>query len=459
MKKIIIFINSQEYIRNYIDSNAFSTLENKYEISFVLKNSILDDVSQKYNLNSKYSYSIDEAVNRKYITASIVMMRRNISKSTSFNFRYKFRTFLTITIGIKEFGFFKGTLNYFKSKLFNLKVYVLSFSPIANIYFSNLAKLPIEASIQRVLKEINPEMVLYPTSAFESDAVEILRACKALKVKTFFLVDNWDNLSSKSILWIKPDFIGVWGQQSYNHAMSIQSFRSDQIFILGTPRVARYFLERFNPAKSHFDFPYVLFIGTLLNFDEISVVNILAKEIESNTKLYRDLKIVYRPHPWGQLYNKALKLKIQSERVVIDPQILINFNKENKSDKLFIPELDYYPSLIGNAKFIVGGLSSMLMESILGGKNYIALVHEEKLNPTSPRKIYENYVHFKELKQLSSVTLCENLELLLNFFRNQYVNKAEHNYEAIDLERDFFLHCDDTPYSDGLAMAIENILD
>ena len=54
------------------------------------------------------------------------------------------------------------------------------------------------------------------------------------------LVDNWDNLCSKSVFLLKPYQVGVYSQQAKNHADRIQGLDNKSIFILGSPRYDLY---------------------------------------------------------------------------------------------------------------------------------------------------------------------------------------------------------------------------
>ena len=86
-------------------------------------------------------------------------------------------------------------------------------------------------SVTKYLKKLKPDLVIYPTNAFEPLVSEIPIICKKLDIKSYFLIDNWDNLSSKSILINHPDYISVWGKQTANHARKIQKYQKKSIFV------------------------------------------------------------------------------------------------------------------------------------------------------------------------------------------------------------------------------------
>ena len=66
-------------------------------------------------------------------------------------------------------------------------------------------------NISKYVKKLKPDLVVYPTNAFEPLFQKYQLFVKN-KYKSYFLIDNWDNLSSKSILINQPDYISVWGK-------------------------------------------------------------------------------------------------------------------------------------------------------------------------------------------------------------------------------------------------------
>ena len=105
--------------------------------------------------------------------------------------------------------------------------------------------------------------------------------------------------------------------------------------MLGTPRFENYFHLRNKKIKSYFKFKYILFAESTLPV-ESSILPVLDKIISQNEK-FKNLKIIYRPHPW----RKSLKVYNQKEfkNIIIDPQIKKNYSIKNFSSS-FQPSLD-----------------------------------------------------------------------------------------------------------------------
>ena len=114
-------------------------------------------------------------------------------------------------------------------------------------------------SVTKYLKKLKPDLVIYPTNAFEPLVSEIPIICKKLDIKSYFLIDNWDNLSSKSILINHPDYISVWENKQL---IMLEKFKISKksIFVCGTPRYETF---KKDPNLKIYNKNYILFLEHL----------------------------------------------------------------------------------------------------------------------------------------------------------------------------------------------------
>ena len=126
--------------------------------------------------------------------------------------------------------------NNFKSQFFGLSFVKLKIRKILiqiislNIIFTMFIKLTgvfriLNNELMKHLKLNNVDLVLLPTGSMMAHDQIILNSCNQMSIKTYFLMDNWDNLSSKSVFLKRPDFISTWGPQSTLHAIEIHGFK------------------------------------------------------------------------------------------------------------------------------------------------------------------------------------------------------------------------------------------
>lgn len=342
---------------------------------------------------------------------------------------------------------------FYKSTLYRYLVRVISHRPIFNFFdFFIVKKFKYSQDLYSFILNQQINLLIFVSSAHEPLGIFLTQVQKELSKPTLFIIDNWDNLSSKTILWDLPSHIATWGEQSSRHAIEIQGFKHDQVFNLGTARFLDYPKLRSKKISSLVDYRYILFLGTALPFDEIKCLEVLSHELVSNQSFYGDLYILYRPHPYG-FKNHAGNYLNLPPKVVIEDTVFKDFKVNNE-----LLDIEKIPALLKNSELIVGGLTSMLIEGSIFAKNIIGLVHKEKYSITSPHKILVSYEHFKEINILPNLTLCHSLDDLSSILRETF-KKSELSVNSIDNKLNFFYDIKGENYNIKLYKIIKKILD
>tara|TARA_Y100000389_G_scaffold203325_1_gene251410 strand:- start:2175 stop:3614 length:1440 start_codon:yes stop_codon:yes gene_type:complete len=435
-KKILIYIPSDYYFY-YFKYNAYKILNKNFNVHFLLnKDTCVHD--KKVLKNFKYSFfKPNQKIQKEYSRLIYLGMAYNRKKSKSFKYGFKklfptFSDFIKIQkqeilkkkmVSFTFVFYFKNFLYYFnifnKEKIFLNRIFLQLFSfPVLFKFYKRVTVDSKKNDILMVnqIKKINPDLIIYPTHCYEPESITLCKTTKFLKKKILFLIDNWDNISSKTIFLIKPDAVTVWGNQARKSALNLQSMKNSQIYHLGNPKFAEYFTLRNKKFKSPYSFPYVLYLGVLHGYDEMKPLKILDDEIEKNKAKYKNLKIIYRPHPGAEHMIEKCK-KINFKNIVGDKQ-MENFLINKK--KYSINNNHYFEKLIKNSLFMIGGLSTVTIESVIFGKRYLFLAHDEKGNISSPKIEYESHVHYNEILRLSLLTKCQSLKNLSKNFKNSF---------------------------------------
>ena len=491
--RIIVSILSKEYQRNIIDSGSLDELVRTHHVDFVAPVGVQLDLPSHFrnckvyyfSLNAENEHSADfqfeiNARNKRYLSSSFKY--RSIRKYSNLKFFlvkqlgfeyefvdihprkiYKMRKDLLVMMKNRKFRNRKLSLADFyyflKNKGRQFLVYILG-SRLIYPMFTLVYKRQniVNKDLVTIIQWQEYDYVVHISSAYEKTGSDLVKIANQHSISSVFVIDNWDNLSSKTVLQELPDFIIVWGEQTKRHAIEIQGFDSAKVFSLGSARFQEYFTVRNIDLASHFNHPYVLFAGTFLPFNEISCLKLLDIEIEVNKNIYGDLKIVYRPHP-STLENHVVEfIKNDFQNVIIDPQIaaynsaLLNLSKSNMN----LLKLDYYPSLIKNSEFIVGGLTSMLIEATVFFRAYLALVYSEPLSVTSPRRVFREYVHFKQVENLPNLVMIQERKNLVKDFRQSYLSRDSLSSEDIDAKLIDFLEINEnTTFGTKLTRLLE----
>jgi len=319
--------------------------------------------------------------------------------------------------------------------------------------------LPVNDDLEQFVAKGRYDLVIFPSAAFDSTSVDLTRLGRMYNVPTLCLIDNWDNLTSKTVFWEKPDFLGVWGEQASQQARAIHGFLSGQIHLLGTPRFDSYFDLRAKPnVKSHFDFPYILFVGSAMPFDEIGTLRILDRMVSEYPGIPNDLRIVYRPHPWQQKRNSpAIFDPTDFSHVTMDLQMKTAFDqglRPERTDPGFQPSLDYYPSLLKGAQAVVGPLTTMLFEASLCLRPVVALSYFDGFHPNTGKRYF---IHFEGMDNVPGFEFCEQPSRLPEMVVNA-INHEEISSESSDSETSFFLFKNTQSYAERLSAVATELI-
>ena len=463
----MFILQRDDHFRNYISTNAFSELENSNECFFIASSSDnIGIISGRKELEKKENfigfYPIDKESKRQYNDLSNILRWKYRKKSSSFLFFHN-RLFVHLPKNNRS-----SILRIIKNQFKVLRIYLLGSKLIPNKIIDYLyKKIKINSVFFRLVKDVDPDLIIYPAKSSDPEVVYVQKTAQQLGCKSLILTDNWDNPSSKNIYWKKPDYLTVWGEQSREHSVNIQGMTKEHVFSIGTPRYDQY---NEDDATSPFDFPYILFCGVYLPFDEISALKLIDKEVSEQKSIYGDRKIVYRPHP-SRIMRDCFDNFVESDysNIILDPQIAYNYKKkmrfiENNERKKFyeinrvdFPNLKYYPELLKNADFVVSGLTSMLIESLICGSKTLVIRYDDGVHYTSPHNCYRYFKHFEGIENIKGLSFCNEKEDLSNSLRSMVMDEKKYSLKEIKDSLQYFIYHDNTPYSKRLGKVVDSI--
>ena len=462
MKKKIFIIISSRYYYKYITNKSFKYLDKKYKVYYLFKEKNSNNSNLKvknkifYSLNKKSSIWINHFL--KFLRYS------NTEKCKTFKALqdYDFPNYDGLKQTVKQKNFNQPFLIlYLKFALKRLIFNLLSVNFISKIftnYFYN--KVQIEENLHQIFSRYKPDLVIYPTHSKEPEVIKIKKLSDHYKFKTFYIIDNWDNLSTGTYYKFKPDFIGVWGKQTKMHAMTIHNFKDKNVFLIGNCRLDNYFkikkqlLKKNKKNKKN----YILFISCNLRVDEIYYLKLLNKIIRKNKKLFKDTKVIYRLHPQAKNYNELDKIK-DLENVVLDKSVFTDKKVPYFKNDTSIIKKNYIP-LILNAKFLVGLVSSVVIEGLIFNKSYLAITFKNKIDRFyNAEWWFKSFIHLNDLKKADKVNFTFNKkkyeEQFIKMFKSKKLDKA---YPQARKQLDYFYHKDKLPYNKRINEIVQKIL-
>jgi hypothetical protein len=496
MPKIAVIISRNEYVRNYLDSGAFQEILAKHEVTlFLSPNLKINSIQKNGFCGVEFLPNLTNDVIGQFVFDLYMIRYRN--RSSSFRYRIKRRfpsifwqlnyllahrnsTFALTGISTgaeKKQTKFSSIVksNSAKAKIRHLKVSLKLLNSLLKgkgkkfLYFTLASKLFFPLTI-RVLRRLTLNdlksldifhdfsAVIIPSSAYEYHSSLVIRNAKNSKTKSILLIDNWDNLSSKSVLWEKPDVLGCWGEQSKEHAVQIQKMPEQSVIPIGTPRIDPYFNLRSNYLPSSFSFRYILFLGSSVPYDEAGFLKRLDFEISNNPEIYQTTRIIYRPHPLRGGWETADMSQLTA--TLLDPDLeeayLSGAIRWSSNTKL--PPLDNYAPLLANSEMVVTGMTSMIFEASIFGKYCVGLAFDEKWNLTNPKKLLSEYLHFHGIEELPNLDLFSyQLEAIENI-RNFFLSGKPLDQSEVDNKLRYFLHHDQKTYTMRLSDLVQSAL-
>ena len=418
MKKALIVITSDIYIRNYLRTEAFSELHRIMDCDYVADSRVKNSNDLEILPGFRGYFSIPDKARYLHDFHFSLMMWRFRKRSRTFTHRWLRNSgwHAVKRVGspwVRVLSFLSWLVGSIRNP-HGLRIPLLA-NPLTYPLTSAIVRkrLEINSDIAKYFDLTSYDVCLFPSAAFDAATVDAIRIGKRKSVPTVCLIDNWDNLTSKTVFWKLPDFLGVWGLQAKEQAMRIHGFKAEQVTLLGTPRFEPYFKYRQMHLESHYQFPYILFVGSAMPYDELGALHELEGLIARDVHQKDSLKIIYRPHPWQQKRaTNAIFDESEFSRTVLDFQMKKAYEGgvlPEKTDEKFQPSLDYYPSLLANAEVVVGPLTTMLLEAALSLRPVIGLSYYDGYHANTSLRYFS---HFEGTEKIPGFNLCESRDAL-----------------------------------------------
>ncbi len=394
-KTILIIIDHDIIFRNFIFNNAFSEIEKKFDVNYLFP----EEGNKRFSLdvtnyiNKKKIFRVPELVKRKLLWRYLLFLDQ--CKFPKNNEDRALRKLRFITLGVKaSIIFFILSLPIFRQ----ISKTIIKIVLILNRY----------KALEEFLKVQKPSIVIHPTVLDGLYCNDLTLICKKLKITTIFLMNSWDNPSTKNTVLNNPDYLFVWGKQTKEHAQkfikmnkNVIEFGANQFDGIKDFRINKIKKKSFEKQKQN-----ILFAGSNAKVDEYNCIRQLDKLIHKNKF---SLNCVYRPHPWsGAGLNGYRFYKKKWRNVKID-KYSIKYIKtlKNKNEHIPLPnQRETYESL-KSASIIISPLSTIILETILSGRLALAYI------PSDNKSAYINQTlksmsHFKELIGTGIVPILKN---------------------------------------------------
>jgi hypothetical protein len=390
--KLLVYFTSERLLRSFFDLGYMSEIKKLWpNVRFVcLIHDSTWQIPSTIN-HSKFDIEFFSENNlNKTVGKFVLDFFTYINRENSVSFQTKIRIEAKIpngkNIALKTF-FAQFNIRW-------LLISVLGFgflTKINKIILSYVADKFFSSSI--ISKKFLPDsIILVSGGPFSNVENSTIYYAGKKNLKCALIIDNWDNLSSKSIIWRKPDLLGVWGPNMLMDAINIHGIDKKTISIIGSSRICEYPYDA--PEKI---VPYVLFASSGNHRElEIELIKI------AHTVLRKSgLILLYRPHPVSKSVNPTDLLYLKQLELFESLEIA------HEADFYSIESLSSLIFQCKSAAFVIASHSTVIVESLFLGKQVISYSGTK-----SPyffnRNLWNGYKHLQELNTNTSLRICSN---------------------------------------------------
>lgn len=436
-KSIGLFIYRKDYIPSWLGSDVLDELRKQCNIYiFTTPNlvNLVETYNKKWNYQNlkvvKIASPSNSFISSTYSFLLMLSMRR---RSNSINFRLTRMKFGELRLFPRPYSisgsFFalkyniKTFLNYF----FTLKYlnFLRLFIPLPVLlkFFEKYYKKEIYCISETL--PFNLDWAVLPSGANEIYIYRLIKELNSIRIKTILCLENWDNLTSKSAIISKPDYIFVMGNNCKELATNIQGLNPKTIIVSGLPRfnLYRHYYAGKKPKfksimKKDID---VLYLGCSLPHNEIDLLNKLILKLD-NSIFKNKYSFKYKPHP-------ARRPRFfESNKLSKEVKIIKNASKKA------VPVInESHISILNDPDIIIATPTTMLIEAMLVGKNIVVDATNDGVHRTTASLALKKYDHLNSVYSQDNLRICHTIDEILIALEELSVNKTfvKYNLENI----------------------------
>jgi hypothetical protein len=437
-QKIALVIGSDFHARSIYSGNLLPSLENEFCLVVIHTSDVKykDTTSEKPTREvrlPRFSLAWFPIV----LDANLVRHHR---RSRSFHFRIR-RRFL---------GDYKERLPISFRGTFGMLRAIVTAVPgiygiVNRIYSYTLSK---SKGLVTILAEEQPDIILAWAQSSEPTVVSTILAANRLNIPNVIVFDNWDNLSSKGKMVVKPDFVVCFGKQSQEFASRIHGLDTNSVLPLGTARFDGYVRKTKQNSSAR---ETVLIAGSSISLEDYQVLKLVQKWSTQSkaTKSHPNLQIVYRSHPAPQGPSLDYK-QWEFSDINIDDTL-----DHCPSAEVNWPNQDEIVESLYRHKIVIAGPTTLLLEALLSGCWVIIPALYSKRVRTSTRLMLKKLEHLEDIEKVTGIDIAFDERELFSLIE---MRLKERQSPPITDELLYRINCKDEYFSEKLIRSCRDII-
>jgi hypothetical protein len=433
-KNIFLTVSHGFHVRNFMETKFIDGLSDAYNVIMVINDA--DKVSvKKFIADHNLSIEVEGIViQKRRFEDRFIFFRKNIFVNPK---RAGTKNILNELHG-KELGHWRSLFSLFNKIFGRFEFSRASWRRFERFFITG-------HEFDKLLRKHNPCLVITANYGTEPFEIRLLRSAKRHQIKTLAIIPSWDNLTSKGVMGVKPDYLVVWNEIMAREAEELHAFKKENVFVTGPLQFDNFFDPDFLMSRDEFNAKFQVENGRpLIVFGTITpkyfkynieVLKIL-REFIKNGDIKGNPKILIRIHP----------------QVVKDPVYGDNLEEyrllalENDTFALSIPETEEWASMtipsktdyrelisaLTYAKICIASASTLIFDSFACNTCFIGIGFdgEEKQIPyhKSVKRMFD-FEHYKNVRSLGGFYVAESKRDLANYINSYLTDPGIHKEE------------------------------
>ena len=318
-------------------------------------------------------------------------------------------------------------------------------------------------ALERLIRESKAEIIFHPTVMNGIYIHDLVGMSKQLSVPLLLAMNSWDNVAGRRYLAANPDWLIVWGRQTFNHATTLMGMSANRVKRLGGPQLDIYrakpditreqFCSHHNISSEHI---IILYAGSSKGVDEYSHLVFLEKLIQ---KHYGNcVRIIYRPHPWGGAGKDGHRI-LQNEWTLVELErasLRYLQNLQMGLSHRSYPNLEDARDTLYSVDAVISPLSTILIEAALCGKPSMCFVPSNE--DSQHLKIAAPLRHFQEIYDSPDFLVAYDTQQVEQLF-GELLKRAKDQTMSQKMinTAQYFVERTTQPYSKNLVKLMNDI--
>lgn len=452
MKNIGVYIPKPEYISGWFDTEIIREISEVNRIFVYGPTNVIEELTQNQAIKTLVNFEFKEICLEK--TSQITRSYQFVSKIVRRNRNSTFSTQLKLSalgeLRLFPVPFQTNRLIFAAGKnLKHLISYILKYNvalivfirPVGQL-FNSILQFLYNIKNYKIPNEIRLDVDLFIilSGKHEKQLFDLIKSLKKINIPTVLSIQNWDNLTSKSIVLTEPNYILVMGKSCIELGVKAQNLNKNIMIPSGLPRFNPYRNIHTHKPKFEEEIFTILYLGTSVPHNEINLLNNLVSKL-NNELTDRNFKLVYKPHPYRR--PTYFEEKLSDQYTVIKGRI-----------EAFPPIKPEHIQLMEKSDLVISAPTSMLIESMLLRKKTILDVTNDGIHRTTAALVFKKYIHLLPLELIRNLEKCYTPEELFQSVLFA-INNGSKEHTKYDLQQ--LIENSEHSYSVNILKLLENL--